>query len=159
MADVFQDGNTRVYYVPTISNIQSPTTTELNAGTRLETTMTPDGLMGFEADTTQIDNSSLVSKFTTSTVGRIAYSGTALRFKKQTAVDTIFNLLVYGLSGYVAIRRGVDANTAWTAAQPCEVYPVTFGEAKRITPEPNALEKYEVPAPVTSTPATRAVVA
>ena len=33
MADIIVDGQTKVYYVPTISNIAAPTTAELNAGT------------------------------------------------------------------------------------------------------------------------------
>jgi hypothetical protein len=36
MADIIVDGQTRVAYVPTIANIAAPTTTELNAGTLLQ---------------------------------------------------------------------------------------------------------------------------
>jgi hypothetical protein len=159
VADVFQDGNTRVAFVPAIANLALPTTAELNAGTLLHDTMTPDGLIGYEADTTAVPTSALSSKFDTNQPGRIAYANTALRLKKQTATDTIFNLLVYGLAGFVVIRRGIAASTAWTTSQPLETYPTTFGEAKRLTPTPNELEKYEVPAFVTSTPNTRATVA
>jgi hypothetical protein len=47
MADITADGKTRVYWVTTISNINAPTTTELNAGIALQATMTADGLNGF----------------------------------------------------------------------------------------------------------------
>ena len=58
MADIIVDGKTRVAYVPTIANIAAPTTTELNAGTLLQSTLIPAGLEGFENSTAEVDNTS-----------------------------------------------------------------------------------------------------
>jgi hypothetical protein len=48
MADITSDGKTRVYWVTSIANINAPTTTELNAGIDLTSTLTADGLSGFQ---------------------------------------------------------------------------------------------------------------
>lgn len=159
MADVFADGNTRVAFVGAISNIAAPTTAELNAGTLLQSVITSDGLMGFEATTAEVDTTSLASTFNTKTIGRDDFSGTGLRLKKQTSTDTVFNLLTRGTSGYIVVRRGVTETTAWTASQLVEVYPVTCGQTKYLPPEANSVQKYEVPTPVTSAPNLRATVA
>lgn len=160
MADVFADGNTRVAFVPTISNIAAPTTAELNAGTLLQSFITSDGLMGFEATTAEVDTTSLASTFNTKTIGRDDFSGTGLRLKKQTyGSDTVFTTLVRATSGYIAIRRGVTESTAWTSTQAVEIYPVTCGQRKMLAPEANSVQKYEVPTPITSAPNLAAAVA
>lgn len=159
MADVFADGNTRVAFVPAIASLAAPTTTELNAGTLLQSVITSDGLMGFEASSAEVDTTSLASTFNTKTIGRDDFSGTGLRLKKQTSTDTVFNLLTRGTSGYIVIRRGVTETTAWASTQLVEVYPITCGQTKYLAPEANSVQKYEIPTPVTAAPQLRAVVA
>lgn len=159
MADANADGNTRVYFVPTIANIAAPTVAELNAGTRLDTLMTPDGMVGLEADTGDIDNSKLSSTFNTVTPGRVSFSGTLVRLIKQTGTDTVYNMLVYGFSGYLVIRRDILASTAWAASQAAEVYPITCGEVRNISPESNSVHKYEIPTKITAQPNMRALTA
>lgn len=160
MADVFADGNVRVAFVPAIANIAAPTTTELNAGTLLQSTLTADGLIGFEATTAEVDTTALASTFNTKNIGRDDYSGTMLRLKKQTVgSDPVRTLLARGTAGYIAIRRGVLETTAWASSQQLEVYPIICGRRKEITPEANSVLKYEVPTPITSAPNPDAVVA
>lgn len=146
--------------MPTISNIALPTTTELNAGTLLQSTLTADGLMGFEATSAEVDTTSLASTFDTKTIGRDSFSGTGLRLKKQTyGSDTIFTTLTRGVTGYIVIRRGITETTAWASSQAIEVYPITCGQTKYLAPTANSVQKYEVPTPITSAPNLRAAVA
>lgn len=159
MADIVVDGFTRVAYVPTIANINAPTTTELNAGILLTSVLTPDGLSGFEPSTADVDNSSLASTFDTKTIGRDSYSGTKLTLKKQSGTDTAYATLTRGASGYVVVRRYMDNATAWASAQAVEVYPVTFGQTRNLAPAANTVTKWEVDVKITSTPAIRAAVA
>lgn len=159
MADIVVDGFTRVAYVPTIANINSPTTTELNAGILLTSVLTPDGLAGFEPSTADVDNSSLASTFDTKTIGRDSYSGTKLTLKKQSGTDTAYATLTRGTSGYVVVRRYMDNATAWASAQAVEVYPVIFGQTRNLAPAANTVTKWEVDTKITSTPAIRAAVA
>lgn len=160
MADLFADGNTRVTYTAAISNIALPTTTELNAGILLQSTLTADGLIGFEATTAEVDTTSLASTFNTKNIGRDDYSGTMLRLKKQTVgADTIRSTLSRGTTGYIVIRRGIAETTAWTSAQQIEVYPIICGRRKELTPTANSVMKYEVPTPITAAPSPDAAVA
>jgi len=144
MADSLADGRTRVYSVPTIANIAAPTVAELNAGVDLSSLITPDGLMGFQPDTAEVDTSALNSTYSTKLPGRIALSGTGLRMKKQTGTDTVYNTLVYGFSTNIVIRRDITSTTAWATSQAVEVYPGQVGEVKNLDPAPNETHKYEI---------------
>jgi hypothetical protein len=157
--DITSDGKTRVSWVPTIANIAAPTTTELNAGMLLQSTLTADGLVGFRPETADVDTSSLASTFNTTVNGRTSFSGTMFRLKKQSGTDTIFTTLVRDAAGYVVIRRSIAESTAYASAQAIEVYPALCGEVARMDPEPNSVERYEIPIKVTSTPNLRAAVA
>lgn len=159
MTDLRTDARTKVWYVPTISNQAAPTTTELNAGTALECLMTPDGLVGFEPSTSEIDNSSLCSDFSTKLPGRSEFSGTLIRLKKQSGTDSVYALLVRDVNGYIVIRRGPLASVAWASSDKVEVYPIQTGETRNLPPESNGLQKYEVPFSVVTSPTIRAVVA
>lgn len=159
MADIVVDGFTRVAYVPTIASLSAPTTTELNAGILLQSVMTPDGLIGFEPTTADVDNSALNSTFDTVTIGRDSFKGTMLRLKKQASGDTAYTTLTRGTTGYIVVRRYIDNATAWSSTQVVEVYPVIFGQTRNLTPEANSVTKWEVDAKITTSPTIRAAVA
>jgi hypothetical protein len=159
MADSLTDGRTRVYSVPTISNIAAPTTAELNAGTDLSSLITADGLVGFQPDTSEVDTTALNSTFNTKLPGRADYSGTALRLKKQSGTDTVYNTLINGYATNIVIRRDITSSTAWAASQAVEVYPGQFGEVKNLDPAPNELHKYEAPFFISPAPNLRATTA
>lgn len=159
MADVLADGMTRVAWAPAIASINAPVTMELDAGILLQSVITADGLMGFEATTAEVDTTSLASTFDTKTIGRDSFSGTGLRMKKQDGTDTAYDTLSRGASGYIVIRRDVAESTAWASGQAVEVYPVTCGQRKLLPPEGNSVRKYEVPTPITIPPSLSATVA
>ncbi len=159
MADFVNDGFTRVDYVPAISNTSAPTTAELNLGTALTAKIMAEGLVGFESSTAAVPNDSLASRVDTEVAGRESYSGSAIRFKKQASGDTIYNLLVRDLTGYIVVRRDVAVATAWTATQKVEVFPIVLGQTKRSAPTKNALSMYEVPVFISDDPVLRATVA
>ena len=159
MPDITADGKTRVSWVPTIANIAAPTTSELNAGLLLQSTLTADGLSGFKPETANVDTSALDSTFNTGVNGRTSFSNTTLRLKRQSGTDTIFTTLVRDYAGYVVIRRSITASTAWASAQNIEVYPALCGEVARMDPEANTVERYEVPVSITAAPSLRAAVA
>jgi hypothetical protein len=160
MADIFSDGMTRVAYVAAISNQAAPTVTELNLGILLQSLITADGLVGFEATTADVDNSALDSTFDTVGIGRDSYSGTLLRLKKQTVgADTAYSTLIRGAPGFIVIRRDVPSTTAWATNDAVEVYPIVCGRRKRLAPEKNTVTRYEVPTKITSAPSPDAVVA
>lgn len=163
MADIVVDGTTRVAYVVTIANINAPSTaTELNAGTSLllQSILTPDGLQNFQADTADVDNSSMASKFDTVVPGRASFKNSALKLKKQLTGDTTFTTLtVQGTTGFIVVRRYIDQATAWAASQLVEVYPIATGFYQPQDPAANEVAKYVIPVKITSTAALTATTA
>ena len=162
MPDSLSDGRVRVSWVTTIASPNAPTAAELTAGIALQAFMTPDGVVGFEPETADVDVSALDSLFDTKIAGRGSFSGTMLRLKKQNdnpTADTIYNTLVRDLIGYTVIRRDLPVTTAFIAAQKVEVYPSVLGEVRNLPPESNSVHKYEVPVKISSTPFLRATVA
>lgn len=159
MADIVVDGFTRVAFVTAIASQAAPTTTELNAGILLQSVMTPDGLVGFEPSTADVDNSALNSTFDTKTIGRDSFSGTKLIMKKQASGDTAYNTLTRGTTGFIVVRRYIDNNTAWASTQVVEVYPVIFGQTRNLAPAANTVTKWEVDVKITLSPTIRGAVA
>ena len=80
-------------WVPTIANIDAPTTTELDAGIRISQWMTKDGLVGFQPETADAPTSGIESTFDTAVNGRRTFSGTMVRLKKQSGTDTAYDTI------------------------------------------------------------------
>lgn len=141
MADLLTDGMTRVTFATSIANIAAPTVAELNAGTALESLITPDGL-DISSTTAAVPTGALVSTFDTEAAGRRKYD-IKLTMKRQTPTDTALNLLPYRTAGFLIVRRTVTAATAWTIGHKAEVYPVQAGEPSLIKPTSNEVAKFE----------------
>lgn len=157
MSVVIIDGRVRVTWCSSVSNIAAPTTTELNAGTALETYITPDGL-DISFDTGSVDASNLGSTYTTMRAGRRKPS-VSITFHHDGSSDVAWNLLPYRTNGYLVVRRGVDRTTAWASSDKVEVYPLEAGESSQAKPAPDSTWDFTTPFMVTSDPNTRAVVA
>ncbi|MEU8186005.1 hypothetical protein [Micromonospora carbonacea] len=159
MADIPGDGKLRVDWVPAIANINAPTLSELNAGIRISQWMTADGFVGFRPETADVSTSGIESTFDTNVNGRRSFSGTMLRFRKQSGSDVVYTTMTPDATGFVVERRSLAAPTAYASGQPVKVFPVMCGETAWIDPEPNTSERFEVPLKMTDQPALRAVVA
>lgn len=159
MGDIIVDGTVKVAFVPTIANAAAPTVAEITAGDDLQTVITADGLVGYEPETAEVATDALSSTFDTKGPGRASFSGTMLRFKKQTGTDTAYDTLTRGTEGYVVVRRYVAQATAWTIADKVGVYPIACGETRELPPEANTVARFEVPTMIREDPELRAVVA
>jgi hypothetical protein len=157
MSDLFTDGYYRASWVPSIATVSAPTTTELNAGTALESYITPGGL-AIKAATAPVDTSSLASTFTTSGAGRRSFD-IQIEMKHQTPTDVAFNLLPYRTAGFFVVRRNLTTATAWATGQSVEVYPVITGEPENAVPAANEVQKFTSTMMLTGDPSTRAVIA
>lgn len=159
MADLISDGKTRVAWLATVANINAPTAAELTAGADYTKRVTPDGLK-LDPSTADVDTSSLASTYDTKTVGRVGFD-VELTFKRgdNPTDDAPFTTLKYGVSGFLAVRRGVAYTAAWATGQKVEIYPITCGEPQNNSPAANEVMKFVAPMRVTDTPATSATVA
>lgn len=135
MAVVIIDGRVRVTFATAIASMAAPTTTELNAGTSLETFITPTGLV-ITPTTGPVDVSNLGSKATAKRAGRVDYA-IKITFHHDGGTDTAWNLLPYRTNGFLVVRRGIDRTTAYASTQPVEVYAVETGEPDQVDPAPS----------------------
>jgi len=145
MADFAVDGNVRASFVSTITNIAAPTTAQLNAGTALESYLTPDGLE-ISPNESEVDSNVLSSTFDLTSPGRLKFDIT-LTGKKQAQgdTDTVHDALSTRLTtGYLVVRRGKAATTAWTVGDKVEVYPVKTGQMVYPTGAANEVQTWQV---------------
>lgn len=159
MAKYANDGMLLVYYTLTVANKAAPTTAELNAGTNLTPWCTKDGVTT-PSNQNFVDDSALSDTYDAQVVG--SFGGPiSLTLKRDgtPANDTAWNLITYGLLGFVVIRRGLTSATAWAASQKAEVYPVMFHEPLPQQTASNEQGRFTAQAAVTSQPNLKATVA
>lgn len=156
MPDRLTDGNTRVSWVPTLSNKTAPTVAELTAGVALETFITGDGLdLGLDqnpVDTTALNSTSELNSFGRSKVD------TTLTMKRGNP-DTAWTTFAGQPLGFLVVRRGTSAGTAFATTQKVEVYPVASSKRFPQKPAANEVEKFQVKFGLTSDYVEEAVVA
>ena len=132
-------GNEAVWFVPAIVNTSAPTVAELTAGVPLQCALTsafnPNGEQSSGEDVR------LCSRDTFEAPGRNRVTIDALEYvyDPQAPEDTTeykaYSMLEPGTKGFIVDRRGLAHETAWTAAQVVDVYPVTLGERNRVPVE------------------------
>lgn len=146
MADIPADGNIRVAFLLSCANIAAPTVAELNAGIQLAYVATADGLTGWEPETASIPNRKLGSTYDSVDVGSVSMSEPSMTFFKQDGTDTTYNTMSYRAAGFIVIRRSIDTDTAWTAAQKLMgTFPVKCGQRKWLNVEANTMERWTMP--------------
>lgn len=136
---------TRVVWVPGasgIANRSAPTAAEINAGTDLTCFITRDGLQ-ISASTNGADDSTLCSKEDTETAGSVSFD-IMLKMLRDNTADTAWNLVVWGDTGNLVVRRGVAYATAVAASQKVEVYSAQFGNPSPLNSASNTDQAFEV---------------
>lgn len=157
MPQYANDGMIRVQFALAVANIAAPTVAEHNAGTHITPFLTKDGLTT-PADQNNVDVSSLAETFDAQTVGSFGGALEMTGIRNNTA-DTLWNLITYGLVGFLLVRRGVPTATAAAAAQKWEVYPCIWHEPIPAQTGGNESSRFALSAPVTSQPNLKATMA
>lgn len=137
MAVVIIDGRVRVQWCTAITNMASPTVAELNAGTALETFITPTGL-NITPTTGAVPVSNLASKADAERAGRVKYAVKCV-FHHDGTSDVAWNLFQYRVNGFMAVRRGLDRTVAFSSTQPIEVYALECAEPDQVDPAPSGV--------------------
>lgn len=139
--DLLGDGNVKVTACLTLSNTSSPPAAELNAGIDLQMLLTKDGL-GVEPDQASVDNGALGSRSNTSRGGTATYNiNLTYKRKKLEADDVAYTTLAPKLDIWLAVRRNQAHETAYTAGDPVEIYPVECGIYKYQPPVLDEVQK------------------
>lgn len=136
MSVVIIDGRVAVAWCTSIATMSAPTVAEINAGTRLETFITPTGL-NITPTTAASDVSNLGSKAVAERAGRVKYAVKCV-FHHDGGVDTAWSLFTYRTNGFLVVRRGIDRPVAFASTQNVEVYALECGEPDQVDPSPGA---------------------
>jgi hypothetical protein len=157
MARIPYEENTRVWFVPAISSLSAPTTTEINAGIELSHFIPKDGF-----DPGSNDNTIPTGAIDTSFDAEIQGSyGKKLKidFMLDDTTNTAWTTLPRKTSGFIIHRSNLPVATALASGQKVDVYPVQSGSRMRQKSAANAMQKFQVAFAVTDKPVEDAVVA
>lgn len=162
MGIIILNANTKAVWCSSIATVQSPTTTELNAGTALETIVPTDGL-AVSPRNAKLTTANLGTKYELERFSTVGYD-VKLKFFHDTVTDTAWSLFPFKTGGFLAIRRGLARTTAWATGQGSGgpngtllVLPLECGMADEVDPPANW--SFELEYALTADPADRAVVA
>ncbi len=159
MARITPDGNTKVHFVPTISNTAAPTVAEIAAGTELTPQLTPAGLdtpdEGQEADSS--DLSSARDKSVPSTIGGQPQG----EFYRDDSADNAWNALPRLTTGYLVIARfgGTDTDNAIQATDTVEVWTVRVSNRNNVRIARGEVLRFQVNFALSADPVLGATVA
>jgi hypothetical protein len=134
MARYANDGMIKVTWAPSVASKAAPTVAELDAGVDIECHLTKDGL-GVTNNENTVDDGSLCEVFDRQLPGSYSTSMALTMKRNNVALSDPWTFFARGDEGYLVVRRGVAAATAWTAAQNVEVYPAVAGQK---SPAPTA---------------------
>ena len=158
MTDMLNDGNIKLSFVPEIADISSPTETELSAGIDLECLVTADGFQPTASEDV-VNVQKLCETSNSEAPGRATHQVTLTMVRQEEPDDDIgWTELRRGVTGYLAVRFGVEHSTPWQADDLAVVYPVRCGTRRLQPPAANDETKFDVQFYVTAQPELDAVV-
>jgi hypothetical protein len=115
-------GIRQVYWVPTIANVNSPTRSELNAGTDLTGEIVDGGVSGFSTSPTTVDAPDLGSKITRKVAGRTTLDDSSLMLYADSQSNDARTLFTDGAVGNIVVFPEGDHSGGTYKMQ---VHPVT----------------------------------
>jgi hypothetical protein len=135
----------KINFLPACANKNSPTRSEINAGTDL----TPDvsAINGWSVTSNLLDSPDYGSRFTSKTPGRTDAANSDLKFYASQDTVDVRELLPRDTTGFVVIMWGGDVPT-----QKCDVFPVKVSSNAKSLPD-NADADITVSFAITSKPA------
>jgi hypothetical protein len=114
-------GKTKIYWVPTIANVEAPTRVELDAGVDLSPQIMETD--GWEVTSESIETPNLADEFTGSIPGSTSADDSSLTMYSDEEGDDVRQVLPRNTNGYVVILHGGDV-----AGRPTmDVFPVRVG--------------------------------
>lgn len=152
MADMLNDGNIKLSFVPSIADISAPTETELASAVDLECLVTADGFQP-TVNEEVVSVAKLCETSNSEAPGRATHQVTLTLVRQDDEADDLgWTTLKRGVTGFLAVRYGVDHSKPWEAGDQAIVYPVKCGERRLQAPEANGATLFQVQMYVTAQP-------
>lgn len=153
MADRTYEENYKIYWLPSVQNINAPTTAEINAGTRL-TKITKDGWAPNFSENA-VDTADIDTAYDSEVPGSWKAGPIAITMKRDDQDETsTYDLLVRNTNGFLLASPFGLA----TSGKKVMVFPSRIGITQHANSAANEAQKFTTQFFVTSEPALRAVV-
>lgn len=142
---VSTQGNETVIYVPTLASPTAPKLTEVGAGVTTALNL-GYALRSFSpaSDQGTSDDIRLASTQTFENPGRVKISLDDITYvydpqaPTSTPSNKHYEVLKLGVKGFLIDRRGISATTPPAIGDKVDIYPVQFGEQRRVPVDPSA---------------------
>lgn len=142
----FDVGTTKVYYLPAVANIASPTRAEMNAGTDLSREIAE--IDGWSVSSNQIQVPDFATRFTAQIAGRIEAADSSLTFYTSVNSTDVRSLLPRDTAGFVMWLDGGDV-----AGRKADVYPVTVTSVSKMRSAGSEAARIQIGFSITREPA------
>lgn len=150
MSRYFRRGVTKIYYAPTVANLDAPTVAELAAGTELSCELAE--ISGFSFKNDPINVPDFCSVFVKNIPGEDKADASSMTFYEDDTSNPIRSTLAKGTEGYVVFfPYGVTGGSPNTGDE-CEVWPVSVASSTRMWQAGNEAGKYQVEFTITDAP-------
>ncbi|GAA0347895.1 hypothetical protein NE235_10715 [Actinoallomurus spadix] len=146
----FAKRRSRIVFCATLANKNSPTRSEINAGTDLTGEISQ--VNGFNTTSNLLDAPDYGSPFTSKTPGAIEAADSSFQCYQDKTTHDIRELLPRDTTGFVIIMWGGDV-----PGQLCDVFPVTVSSTPKSLPD-NAAADITINFAITSEPAEDVVI-
>jgi hypothetical protein len=147
------EGNTKVYWLTSCANIQSPTVAEIAAGKYIGAFLTKDGA-ALNTSQAAVDTAGIDSFWDTQVGGSTGMTPELTLFRDGASETNGWDLVIQGTQGFLLI--------AWfgtpVTGSKCMVIPAEMGIAKPANSAANTAQKFSVSFFMTAAPAQKAVV-
>lgn len=150
MSRYFRRGTTKIYYAPSIANLDAPTVAELAAGTELGCEVAD--IAGFAFKNSPIDVPDMCSTFVKNIPGEDKADASSMTFYEDDASNPIKSLLAKAVEGFVVFfPYGVTGGSP-AAGDDCEVWPISVASNTREWKAGNEAAKFMVEFTITDVP-------
>lgn len=148
------EGNFKVYWLTSLSNIAAPTTSEISAGKYIGAFATKDGV-AFNVSQNSVDTAGIDSLWDTQIGGSVGMTPELTLFRDGATETNGWDLVVQGAEGFlVVVYFGTPI-----AGSKCAVIPAEMGMGKPANSGANEAQKFTVSFFMRSQPNLKAVVA
>ncbi len=129
MAKYAPPGISEVHWVTTMSDPDTPTTSELNAGQDLTAFLR--GMPNIPRALNLVDVATLDSKYEKRQVGTRGGDQIDVEFLRDDTADTAYTTLTEDTAGFLVLaRKGLDTAGTFAVADEVDVYPATVGSVE-----------------------------
>ena len=129
MSRYFRRGTTKIYFAPSINDVDSPTVAEMAAATELSCEIAE--ISGFAFQNNPIDVPDMCAEFVKKIPGEDTADDSEMTFYEDDTSNPLFVTLAKGEEGFIVFFPYGVGGASPTVGDDCEVWPVSVAKTTR----------------------------